>query len=106
MDFNAVGPLEADIEGKYSQQVVDFPTIFVASNGLEFRSVVALKDALARVDKISLKQGPTELLAGYIQIPRRPEQTFRARGTGARRGQDRREHCLEAAARSKRCPAA
>ena len=69
VEFNAVGPLEADIEGKYSQQVIDFPTLFVASNGLEFRSVIALKDALARVDKISLKQGPTELLAGYIQIP-------------------------------------
>ncbi len=69
VEFNTVGPLEANIEGKYSQQVVDFPTLFVASNGLEFRSVIALKDALARVDKISLKQGPTELLAGYIQIP-------------------------------------
>ena len=69
VDFNTVGPLEADIEGKYSQQVVDFPTIFVASNGLEFHSVLALKDALARVDNISLKQGPVELLAGYIQVP-------------------------------------
>ena len=69
VEYNAVGPLEADIEGKYSQQVIDFPTFYVASNGLEFRTVIGLKDALARVDKISLKQGPTELLAGYIQIP-------------------------------------
>ncbi len=69
VEFNTVGPLEADIEGQYSQQVVDFPVLFVSSNGLEFRSVIALKDALARIDKISLKQGPTELLAGYIQIP-------------------------------------
>ncbi len=69
VEYNAVGPLEADIEGKYSQQVIDFPVFFVGSNGLEFRTVIGLKDALARVDKISLKQGPTELLAGYIQIP-------------------------------------
>ena len=69
VEFDAVGPLEADIEGKYSQQVIDFPVFFVGSNGLEFRTVIGLKDALARVDQISLKQGPTELLAGYIQIP-------------------------------------
>ena len=69
VEFNAIGPLEADIEGKYSQQVIDFPVFFVGSNGLEFRTVIALKDALARIDKISLKQGSTELLAGYIQIP-------------------------------------
>ena len=69
VEYNAVGPLEADIEGKYSQQVIDFPVFFVGSNGLEFRTVIGLKDALARVDKISLKQGPTELLAGYIQVP-------------------------------------
>ena len=69
VEFNAVGPLEADIQGKYSQQVIDFPVFFVGTNGLEFRTVIGLKDALARVDKISLKQGPTELLAGYVQIP-------------------------------------
>ena len=69
VEYNAVGPLEADVEGKYDQQVIDFPVFFVGSNGLEFRTVIGLKDALARVDKISLKQGPTELLAGYIQVP-------------------------------------
>ena len=61
--------MQADVQGKYSQQVIDFPVIFVGSNGLEFRSTVELKDQLARIDKISLKQGTTELLAGYIQIP-------------------------------------
>ncbi len=69
VEFNAVGPLDADIQGRYSQQTVDFPVLFVSSNGLEFRSVIQLKDALARIDKISLKDGPTDLLAGYIQIP-------------------------------------
>ncbi len=69
VEFNAIGPVEGDVAGQYAQQVIDFPTFFVSSNGLEFRTTIALKDALARVDKISLKQGPTELLAGYIQIP-------------------------------------
>ena len=69
VQYNAVGPLEADVRGKYSQQVIDFPVIYVGSNGLEFRSTVALKDQLARIDKISLKEGTTELLAGYVQIP-------------------------------------
>ena len=69
VQFNAIGPLEADIQGKYSQQVIDFPVIYVGSNGLDFRSTVALKDQLARIDKISLKQGTTELLAGYVQVP-------------------------------------
>lgn len=67
--FNALGPLEADIQGKYAQQVIEFPVLYVGTNGLEFRSTIALKDALARIDKISLKQGATELLAGYIQVP-------------------------------------
>ena len=69
VQYNTLGPLEADVRGNYSQQTVDFPVIFVGSNGLEFRSVLALKDQLARLDKISLKQGPTELLAGYVQVP-------------------------------------
>ena len=68
-EYNTLGPLEADVQGHYAQQIIDFPVLFVGTNGLEFRSVFTLKDALARLDKISLKQGPVELLAGYVQIP-------------------------------------
>jgi autotransporter translocation and assembly factor TamB len=69
VELNALGPVEADIEGQYSQQAIDFPTFFVSSNGLELRSTISLKDALARVDNIHLRQGQTELLAGYLQLP-------------------------------------
>ena len=69
VQYNSVGPLGADIGGTCSHQVMGVPVIFVGSNGLEFRSVLALKDELARLDKISLKQGTTELLAGYVQVP-------------------------------------
>ncbi len=67
--FNTVGPLEADVQGQYSQLVIDFPTMFVGTNGFEWRSTFALKDALARLDNIHFKQGATELLSGYAQIP-------------------------------------
>ena len=67
--FNAFGPLEADVEGQYSQLVIDFPTIFASANGFELRSTFALKDALARLDNLHFKQGNTELLSGYAQIP-------------------------------------
>ena len=67
--FNTFGPLEADMEGQYSQLVIDFPTIFASANGFELRSTFALKDALARLDNLHFKQGNTELLSGYAQIP-------------------------------------
>ena len=69
VELNALGPVEADIEGKYSQLAIDFPTFFISSNGVELRSTIALKDALVRVDNIHLRQGQTELLAGYLQVP-------------------------------------
>ena len=56
-------------KGKYSQQVIDFPTIFVSTNGFELRSTFALKDSLARLDNLHFKQGNNELLSGYAQIP-------------------------------------
>jgi autotransporter translocation and assembly factor TamB len=69
VEVNALGPVEADIEGQYSQQAIDFPTFFVSSNGIELRTTIALKDALARIDNIHLRQGQTDLLAGYLQVP-------------------------------------
>jgi autotransporter translocation and assembly factor TamB len=69
VEVNALGPVEADIEGQYAQEDIEFPTFFVSSNGLELRSTIALKDALARIDNIHLRQGSTDLLAGYLQIP-------------------------------------
>jgi autotransporter translocation and assembly factor TamB len=69
VEVNGLGPVEADIEGQYSQLTVDFPTFFVSSNGLELHTTIALKDALARIDNIHLRQGQTELLAGYLQVP-------------------------------------
>ncbi len=69
VEFNTLGPVEGDIAGQYSQQVIDFPTFFVSSNGVELRAVIGLKDALARIDHLSIKDGPTELLAGYAQVP-------------------------------------
>ena len=67
--YNTFGPLEADVQGQYSQLAIDFPTIFVSANGFELRSTFALKDALARLDNLHFKQGNTELLSGYAQIP-------------------------------------
>ena len=55
--FNAVGPLEADVQGQYSQLVIDFPTMFVSTNGFEWRSTFALKDALARLDNVHFQAG-------------------------------------------------
>ncbi len=69
VEVNALGPVELNIEGKYDQQVVDFPTFFVSSNGLALSSTIGLKDALARIDNIHLRQGQTDLLAGYLQVP-------------------------------------
>ena len=69
VEYNQVGPLEAQIEGRYSQTVVDFPVMHVNSNGFDYSSTLALKDALARLDNLHLKQGSLELLAGYAQIP-------------------------------------
>ena len=69
VEYNTVGPLEADIEGQYSQTVVDFPKMYVGSNGFEYNSTLALKDALARLDNLHLKQGSLELISGYAQIP-------------------------------------
>ncbi len=69
VEYNAVGPLEADIEGQYSQTVIDFPKMYVSTNGLEYNSTLALKDALARLDNLHFKQGNLELLSGYAQIP-------------------------------------
>ena len=47
-------------KGKYSQQVIDFPVFFVGSNGLEFSTVVGLKDASPAWTRSRFKQGPTE----------------------------------------------
>ena len=69
VEYNTVGPLEADIEGQYSQTVVNFPKMYVGSNGYEYNSTLALKDALARLDNLHLKQGTLELISGYAQIP-------------------------------------
>ncbi len=67
--FNAAGPLEANLAGQYTEKEIDFPILTANSNGFDFKSTFGLKDALARLDNIHLKDGNTELLAGYAQIP-------------------------------------
>lgn len=67
--FNAAGPIEANLAGQYTEKEIDFPILTANSNGFDFKSTFGLKDALARIDNIHLKDGNTELLAGYAQIP-------------------------------------
>ena len=69
VEFNAIGPVEADIAGDYSPTAINFPTLAVNTNGLQFGATVRLADNLLRVDKIALREGATDLLAGYLQLP-------------------------------------
>lgn len=69
VEFNALGPVSADVRGGYTPDAFDFPTLVVSLNGLELRGTLALKNNLARLDQLHLRQGATDLLAGYVQFP-------------------------------------
>lgn len=69
VEFNAIGPVEADIAGDYSPTAIHFPTLTASANGLAFGAAIGLKDDLLRIDQIALRQGPTDLLTGYLQLP-------------------------------------
>lgn len=69
VEFNAIGPVEADLAGDYSPGVINVPTLSAATNGLGFGATLGLKDNLLRVDRITLRQGEADLLNGYLQLP-------------------------------------
>ncbi len=69
VEFNAIGPVEADIAGDYSPTAINVPTLTASTNGIAFGATVGLKDNLLRVDQIALRQGQTDLLNGYLQLP-------------------------------------
>ncbi len=69
VEFNALGPVSVEFGGEYSPGAFDFPKLVIALNGLELRGTLSLKEKLARFDQLHLRQGQTDLLAGYAQIP-------------------------------------
>lgn len=69
VEFNAVGPLEADIAGDYSPTAINVPTLTANTNGIAFGAAIGWKDDLLRIDQIALRQGQADLLTGYLQLP-------------------------------------
>ncbi len=74
VEFNALGPVAADVKGSYSPDAINFPTLVVSLNGLELNATLGLKNNLLRFDELHLRQGSTDLLAGYLQIPLDPSK--------------------------------
>ncbi|MBV9128588.1 MAG: hypothetical protein JO117_10940, partial [Verrucomicrobia bacterium] len=72
VEFNALGPLDADVAGGFTPTTADFQTLSFTLNGLQFSGTLALKENLLRLDNLHLRQGNTDLLAGYAQLPFEP----------------------------------
>ncbi len=73
VEFNAVGPADADVAGKYTlPEPVELPTFAVRLNGAELRATLDYRRGLLRLDNLHLVQRGTDLLAGYVQLPLRP----------------------------------
>ena len=73
VEFNAVGPADADVAGKYTlPEPVELPTFAVRLNGADLRATLDYRNGLLRLDNLHLVQKGTDLLAGYVQVPLRP----------------------------------
>lgn len=73
VEFNAIGPADADLGGKYTlPEPVELPTFSVRLNGIELKATLGFQHNLLRLDNLHLVQNNADLLAGYVQIPLRP----------------------------------
>ncbi|MGI8480913.1 MAG: translocation/assembly module TamB domain-containing protein, partial [Chthoniobacterales bacterium] len=61
--------LRANIDAAYSPEGLDAPTIFFASDRMDFQAVMRTKDSTLEVSKIQIDQGKAKYGVGYASLP-------------------------------------
>lgn len=61
--------LRANIDATYSPDALDIPVFFLASDRMNFQTIVQAKGETLEVAKIDLNQGEAKYASGYISIP-------------------------------------
>ncbi len=68
-EFGAVKPIEVEIAGDYTPEIINFPTVHLSTNQGDFKAGIDLKNSELRIHDILLQQGKTGLLSGSISVP-------------------------------------
>ena len=61
--------IHAALDGSYSPEQLNFPTINITSSMGNFSAVIGARDNLLRIDQIAFQQGGHPLLSGSLAIP-------------------------------------
>src|SRR5436190_1502346 len=61
--------VQANIDASYSPEGLDIPTIFFATNNMDFQAIAQAKGETLEISKIQLDQGKAKFASGYISIP-------------------------------------
>ena len=67
--FGAFKPINVDIAGNYTPEVIDFPTLHISTKQGDLQAQINLKDNELRIHDILLQQGKIGLLSGSLALP-------------------------------------
>jgi len=61
--------LQANIDASYSPEGLDVPTIFLASDKMDFQAILTAKGSTLEITKIQIDQGKAKYASGYVSLP-------------------------------------
>lgn len=61
--------LQANVDATYSPEGLDIPTLFLASDKVNFQAVLAAHGSTLEISKIEVDQGQAKYAAGYVSLP-------------------------------------
>lgn len=67
--YGGLQSIQVNIDATYSREKLDIPIFFIATDKMDFETIVESKEDTLEITKIALNQGQAKYATGYISIP-------------------------------------